>query len=174
MYTQLTDRKVWYDGTSSYPPTAVTGRKLVQYVDGLTADIQALNTLLPPYKRIAVKTGAVTPTPEWLVQTSDADVVDFIAIKFADHIVGMSESEISVRERRLVQELELFKTHQMMSLLATAIYVVESLERTHSVWGVGRGSSTSSFVLFLIGLHDIDPIAFDIPITDFFKPTAFG
>jgi DNA polymerase III alpha subunit len=34
---------------------------------------------------------------------------------------------------------------------------------------VGRGSSVASYVLFLIGVHKIDPIKYELPIEEFFK-----
>jgi len=37
------------------------------------------------------------------------------------------------------------------------------------VWGVGRGSSVASFVLFLMGVHKINSLYYDIPIEEFLK-----
>jgi DNA polymerase III alpha subunit len=42
--------------------------------------------------------------------------------------------------------------------------------REHGVvWGVGRGSSVASYVLFLIGIHKIDSLYYDLPIDEFLK-----
>lgn len=70
---------------------------------------------------------------------------------------------------RVIQELVLFKEHKMMELLQTIKYIVDTLRNNNIVWGVGRGSSVASYVLFLLGIHKINPLQYDIPITEFFK-----
>jgi DNA polymerase III alpha subunit len=37
------------------------------------------------------------------------------------------------------------------------------------VWGVGRGSSIASFVLYLIGIHRINSLYYDLSINEFLK-----
>jgi DNA polymerase III alpha subunit len=37
------------------------------------------------------------------------------------------------------------------------------------VWGVGRGSSVASYVLFLIGIHKVDSLYYDLPIEEFLR-----
>jgi DNA polymerase III alpha subunit len=57
----------------------------------------------------------------------------------------------------------------MIPVLKTMKYIVDTLRKNNVVWGVGRGSSIASYALFLIGIHKIDSIKYDIPITEFFK-----
>jgi len=73
-----------------------------------------------------------------------------------------------IRER-VVEELRLFAKHDMIPVLKTMKYVVDTLRKNNIVWGVGRGSSVSSYVLYLIGIHKIDSIKYDLPIEEFFK-----
>lgn len=70
---------------------------------------------------------------------------------------------------RLVDELELFQKHHMLDLLKTMKYIVDTLRKNNVVWGVGRGSSVASYVLFLLGVHKIDPIKYELQINEFFK-----
>lgn len=70
---------------------------------------------------------------------------------------------------RLVQELELFRKNNMIPMLRTMKYVVDTLRANNVVWGVGRGSSVASYVLYLIGVHKIDSIKYKLPIEEFFK-----
>jgi DNA polymerase III alpha subunit len=70
---------------------------------------------------------------------------------------------------RLNQELELYKKNNMIPVLKAMKYIVDKLRENHIVWGVGRGSSVSSYVLFLIGIHKIDSVKYKLPITEFFK-----
>jgi len=49
------------------------------------------------------------------------------------------------------------------------IYMVQVMKDNHIVWGVGRGSSVSSFLLFLVGLHQINPIKYNLDIKEFIR-----
>jgi DNA polymerase III alpha subunit len=73
-----------------------------------------------------------------------------------------------IRER-VVEELRLFAKHDMIPMLKTMKYVVDTLRANNIVWGVGRGSSVASYVLHLIGVHKIDSIKYKLPIEEFFK-----
>jgi DNA polymerase III alpha subunit len=71
--------------------------------------------------------------------------------------------------QRVILELKLFRNYNMIPMLQTMKYVVDTLRKNNIVWGVGRGSSVASYVLFLIGVHKIDPIKYELPIEEFFK-----
>jgi DNA polymerase III alpha subunit len=70
---------------------------------------------------------------------------------------------------RVSLELELFIQHNMMDLLFYLKYLVDTLRQNKIVWGVGRGSSVASYILFLIGVHKIDSIKYDLDIKEFLK-----
>lgn len=74
-----------------------------------------------------------------------------------------------VQKDRVSMELSLFKATNLLELLKYVKYLVDVMNKNNIVWGVGRGSSTASYVLYLIGLHMIDPIKYNIPIEEFFK-----
>jgi DNA polymerase III alpha subunit len=71
--------------------------------------------------------------------------------------------------KRVVEELRLFAKYNMIPMLKTMKYVVDTLRANNVVWGVGRGSSVASYVLHIIGVHKIDSIKYNIPIEEFFK-----
>jgi DNA polymerase III alpha subunit len=75
---------------------------------------------------------------------------------------------------RLNKELELFRQHDMIPMLRTMKYIVDTLRANNVIWGVGRGSSVASYVLHIIGVHKIDPIKYSIPIEEFFKEKQNG
>lgn len=70
---------------------------------------------------------------------------------------------------RVQEELDEFQKRNMMPLLQWLKYLVDTCRDNGIVWGVGRGSSVSSFVLFLIGVHKIDPIKYDLDWRDFLR-----
>ena len=70
---------------------------------------------------------------------------------------------------RLIQELDLYKSHNLLPVLRAMKYIVDTLRTNNIVWGVGRGSSVASYVLFIIGVHKIDSVKYKLPINEFFK-----
>jgi len=70
---------------------------------------------------------------------------------------------------RVCEEYKLFDERQMIPVLRHLIYMVDNLRSRGIVWGVGRGSSVSSYVLFLIGINRIDPLRFDLDVREFLK-----
>lgn len=71
--------------------------------------------------------------------------------------------------QRVGQELLMFQERELFNLLRYLKYLVDTLREHNIVWGVGRGSSTASYVLYLIGIHKIDAIFYDLPIEEFLK-----
>ncbi len=70
---------------------------------------------------------------------------------------------------RVTKELELFIQHGMFDLLFYLKYLVDTMRENNIVWGVGRGSSVASYVLYLIGVHKIDSIKYELDIHEFLK-----
>jgi DNA polymerase III alpha subunit len=70
---------------------------------------------------------------------------------------------------RLVKELELYRKNNFIPMLRAIKYIVDTLRKNNIVWGVGRGSSVASYVLFLLGVHKIDSVKYNLPIEEFFK-----
>ena len=70
---------------------------------------------------------------------------------------------------RTQAELELFRAHNMINVLRCMKYIVDVFRQNNVIWGVGRGSSVSSFVLYLIGVHRINSIRYNLSIDEFFK-----
>jgi DNA polymerase III alpha subunit len=75
---------------------------------------------------------------------------------------------------RLIQELVLYREENFIPVLKAMKYIVDTLRKNNVVWGVGRGSSVASYVLYLIGVHKIDSIKYNIPIEEFFKGETNG
>lgn len=73
-------------------------------------------------------------------------------------------------ERLRVQlEYDLFEKKKFIRVLQFLIYFVDTLRANDIVWGVGRGSSVASFCLFLIGVHKINPMLYNLDITEFLR-----
>ena len=70
---------------------------------------------------------------------------------------------------RVEQELEEYTQRGMEDLLRYMIYLVDFMRENDIVWGVGRGSSVASYVLYLIGVHRIDSIKYNLDWREFLR-----
>ena len=70
---------------------------------------------------------------------------------------------------RAAEELYAFDERNMFDLLRYMIYLVDYMRENEIVWGVGRGSSVGSYVLYLIGVHRIDSIQYDLDWKEFLR-----
>lgn len=73
--------------------------------------------------------------------------------------------------QRVHQEMDLFKARNLLPVLRLMCMLVDHFRRHDIVWGVGRGSSVASYVLFLIGIHRIDSLGYGLDIREFLKPS---
>ena len=71
--------------------------------------------------------------------------------------------------QRLIEELQEYRSRNMLDLLRWLKYLVDTLEKNNIVWGVGRGSSVASYVLFLLGVHKIDSIKYNLDWQEFLR-----
>lgn len=85
----------------------------------------------------------------------------------AKFILDQCQNEAELQ--RAGQELLMFQERNMFILLRYLKYLVDTMRKNNIVWGVGRGSCVSSFVLFLIGINKINPLYYDLDINDFLK-----
>jgi hypothetical protein len=78
----------------------------------------------------------------------------------------MCEKQIPRVSRDIIEDSA---QHDMIPVLKAMKYIVDTLRANNVVWGVGRGSSVASYVLFIIGVHKIDSVKYKLPINEFFK-----
>lgn len=71
--------------------------------------------------------------------------------------------------QRLIEEIELFRQYNMIDLLKYLKYLVDTMRENNIVWGVGRGSSVASYCLYIIGVHKIDSVKYNLDIKEFLK-----
>ena len=70
---------------------------------------------------------------------------------------------------RVEEELILYRKYNVLNVLKFLVYLIDIMRSNNIVWGVGRGSSVSSYVLYLLGVHKVDSIKYGLDITDFLK-----
>jgi len=81
----------------------------------------------------------------------------------------LSQCQNDEELQRAGKELLLYQERDMFVLLKYLKYLVDTMRANNIVWGVGRGSCVSSFVLFLIGVHKINSLYYGLEIDEFLK-----
>lgn len=92
---------------------------------------------------------------------------DYKNMDIAQYVLEECKSEAELQ--RAGKELLLYQEKDMFMLLKYLKYLVDTMRENNIVWGVGRGSSVSSFVLFLLGVHKINSLYYDLDIEEFLK-----
>jgi DNA polymerase III alpha subunit len=71
--------------------------------------------------------------------------------------------------QRCGQELLEYAERDMLEMLCYLKYLVDTMTENSIVWGVGRGSSVSSFVLYIIGVHRINSLYYELDFNEFMR-----
>ena len=112
---------------------------------------------------------------------TDMTVAEFDAVKqnswhmpdeykhmdIAEYILSLCDSDAQLQ--RCGEELLLFQERNLFDLLRYLKYLVDTLRANRMIWGVGRGSSVASYVLYLLGVHRIDSMFYDLDAQEFLR-----
>lgn len=85
----------------------------------------------------------------------------------AAHVLGLCETQAELQ--RCGEELLLFQERELFNLLRYMKYLVDVMRDNNIVWGVGRGSSVASYVLYKLGVHRIDSLYYNLDIKEFLR-----
>lgn len=91
----------------------------------------------------------------------------YMQIDILDYLLARVETDI--QRQRIKYEYELYCKHNLLNVLRTMIYLVDQFREHGVVWGVGRGSSVSSYILYIIGINRVDPLKYNLSVDEFFK-----
>jgi len=70
---------------------------------------------------------------------------------------------------RVEVEMDAYETKGMVPLLQWTKHFVDTCIENDIVWGIGRGSSVASFVLFLLGVHQVDSVKYNLDWQEFLR-----
>lgn len=179
--TVLQDRVLRFDGVSIVPPEAVARCLLLGVqpselrVSEEDWEINQFNLNVPD--ELTIKVDAPEPVnlsfqwqlPEPFHGWSEDDLERFIAIQFELNCPSdYTQEQYDAATVRLGAELEEIKRRGMVEFMKTICYVLSVFREKGAVWGVGRGSSCASYILFVLGLHAVDCIRLDVPMEEFY------
>lgn len=85
----------------------------------------------------------------------------------AKHILDLCETDAELQ--RCGEELLLYAERDLLDLLRYMKYLVDTMELKGVIWGVGRGSSVASYVLYLLKVHKIDSMFYKLDPREFLR-----
>lgn len=88
-------------------------------------------------------------------------------LDIAEYVLSLCKTDAELQ--RVGRELLLYQERDLFDLLRYLHYLVDVLKENHVIWGVGRGSSVASYVLYLLGVHRIDSMFYDLDPHEFLR-----
>lgn len=174
MNTVLNDRILWHSGisetsTANIPSLCVKHKMLPAdfLITEASEDVSLFNEVYPLHK---IKTSPVETAfhTEFLL-TESFDLFDLVVERFfANNVDGLLASDITIRYDRIEQEFDLIKQYELEDYIKSVYIIAQQLRERNIVWA-GRGSSCACYTLYILGIHNIDSVQFNIPYTEFFR-----
>ena len=88
-------------------------------------------------------------------------------LDIAEYILSLCNSEVELQ--RCGSELLLYQERDLFNLLKYLKYLVDVMTKHNVIWGVGRGSSVASYVLYKLGIHRIDSLYYNLDVQEFLR-----
>ena len=104
---------------------------------------------------------------DWIQQSNWYMPNEYKELDIAQYVLGLCKSQEELQ--RVGAELILYQERDLFKLLRYLKYFVDTMRTNNVVWGLGRGSSVASYVLYLLGVHRINSLYYDLPIEEFLK-----
>ena len=88
-------------------------------------------------------------------------------LDIAKYLLDLCSNDAELQ--RVGHELLEYQKIDFFDALRFLKYFVDTMRENNVVWGVGRGSSVASHVLYLLGVHKIDSLKYNLDPDEFFK-----
>ena len=92
---------------------------------------------------------------------------EYKQLDIAEYILGLCTNEAELQ--RCGEELLLYQERDLFNLLRYLKYLVDVMIANNVIWGVGRGSSVASYVLYKLGVHRIDSMFYKLDVHEFLR-----
>lgn len=175
MYTKLDDKTLWFDGDLTLTEDQLCDRMLSGmpvdncFVEELSRNIKRYNLISETPLDVKYNNRDIDPTWDIPEEYLNIDIREYCINKVREMI--NSEAYNDAAMSRIEYECQLIKNLNMSDLFRSIIFLIDYFKQNNIVWGVGRGSSCASYVLYLFGLHCVDCLVFNIDAKEFFRTT---
>lgn len=92
---------------------------------------------------------------------------EYKQLDIAKHVLDLCQTEAELQ--RVGEELLLYQERNLFDLLRYLKYLVDVMQTNRLIWGVGRGSSVASYVLYLMRVHRVNSMFYDLDPAEFLR-----
>lgn len=177
---ELLDRVLWNDGDSSFY-SEILSKKILEnpsldiskniFLLEMSKDVEKFN--LRTDSNLSLKYNLKEYDTTWNIpeQYKSINLKPYLISKLKKEVEEnlFTPDEIRIRIKRILDEISEIEKHNMSEMFKTAIYIIDKFNENNIVWGTGRGSACSLYTLYLIGLHDVDSVLYELDIHEFFR-----
>lgn len=175
----LKDRTLWVDGSSSIHSATLSKMLLQQddinlnkiYVKEINNEVRQFNKLTDYNLSMKTRVGDLDVESTIPNDYKIIDLKTYVFNLLYDETSKRHYTEIEIEERieRVFAEYEKICELGLEMLFKTIIFLIDLMTANKVVWGVGRGSSCASYILYLMDLHKVDSVKYGIDHLDFFR-----
>jgi len=98
---------------------------------------------------------------QWFMPT------EYKELDIAKYVLDLCDNQDELQ--RCGEELLMYQDRDLFDLLRYLVYLVDIMQHNNIIWGVGRGSSVASFVLYKLNVHKINSMYFNLSIGEFLR-----
>jgi len=92
---------------------------------------------------------------------------DYKKLDIAEHILSLCATQEELQ--RCGNELLMYQDRDLFNLLKYMKYLVDTMKLNNIIWGVGRGSSVSSYVLYKLEIHKVNSMFYNLDVGEFLR-----
>ena len=92
---------------------------------------------------------------------------EYKQLDIAKHVLDLCKTDAELQ--RVGEELLLYQERELFNLLRYLKYLVDVTTQHRLIWGVGRGSSIASYVLYLLKVHRINSMYYELDPREFLR-----
>jgi DNA polymerase III alpha subunit len=159
--------RVWFSGEDA-AELLLRGYDITALHIDRTPDIEVYNHWCDKMDKTSFAISTAIPDPVDMQRRIDTWwITTFHDLAVKDILLQRCNS--TTEQQRVMTELDLFEARGLIPVLRLMFMLVDHFRRNNIVWGVGRGSSVSSFCLYLIGVHRIHSLKYGLDISEFLR-----
>lgn len=115
-------------------------------------------------KPVVIYNGQPTTfTKEWMIPD------EYKSFDVLEHCLDLVKDKPKQYRERVEREYNEFDKRELLDVLRFMKFFVDVLIEKNICWGVARGSSAASLLLYLLKVNRVDPVLYDIPLEEFLR-----
>ena len=134
-----------------------------------TVALNVMSEILDPAPKFLQQQIYDCTVPEWHAQQQRVWHMpeQYQTMDIAEHVLNLCTTEAELQ--RCGHELLLYQERNLFDLLRYMVYIVDVMTKNNIIWGVGRGSSVASYILYKLKVHKIDSMYYKLDVEEFLR-----